>query len=80
MQGDGNLVEYQGATPVWASGTSGSGNYVAMQGDGNLVVYNASNSPLWASGTSGNVGALVLLANSGVLSVVGTNATVLWHS
>ena len=43
MQGDGNLVEYDGASVVWASGTSGSGARVVMQDDGNLVVYDGGN-------------------------------------
>ena len=37
MQGDGNLVEYRGAAPVWSSGTSSPGSHALMQGDGNLV-------------------------------------------
>jgi hypothetical protein len=50
-----------------------------MQGDDNLVVYNASNSPLWASNTSGNDGALVLLANSGALSIDSSGGQALWQ-
>jgi hypothetical protein len=64
MQGDGNLVEYEGATAIWASGTSGSGNYAVMQGDGNFVVYNASNVAKWSSGTSGNPGGYLELADA----------------
>ena len=79
MQSDGNFVEYQGSSPVWATATSGAGNYAAMHGDDNLVVYNASNSPLWASDTLGNDGALVLPANSGVLGIDSSGGQALWQ-
>jgi hypothetical protein len=52
MQGDGNLVLYQGGTALWATYTSGD-NHVIMQGDGNLVVYSANGVAQWNSGTSG---------------------------
>lgn len=51
MQGDGNLVLYNGAgTPVWRTGTSGTGssNYLVMQNDGNIVVYTAGGTPVWS--------------------------------
>jgi len=51
MQADGNLVLYQGATPLWASNTAGTGaNIAAMQSDGNLVLYGPSG-PVWATNT-----------------------------
>src|SRR5487761_2407701 len=77
MQGDGNLVLYDGATPAWATGTSGVGNYAVMQGDGNLVLYSAANSALWASNTSGNAGADLTLSDAGVLGV-DSGTTVIW--
>lgn len=53
MQGDGNLVKYDGAgTPVWATMTVGHpGAMVQIQDDGNFVVYKDTTSgvPIWAS-------------------------------
>jgi GDSL-like Lipase/Acylhydrolase family len=50
MQGDGNLVAYDGANrPLWSSGTDGyPGAYATMQSDGNFVVYDPTNYPLWS--------------------------------
>ena len=57
MQGDGNLVEYQGSKALWASNTAGdNGATVTMQGDGNLVIY-LNGTPKWASNTAGHAGA-----------------------
>jgi hypothetical protein len=51
LQADGNLVLYQGSTPLWASGTGGQhAARAAMQYDGNLVIYSASGQPLWTTG------------------------------
>lgn len=56
MQGDGNLVLYVSAKPVWHSNTFGqdcrAGNCrAAFQHDGNLVVYNGTQ-VLWSSQTA----------------------------
>ena len=58
MQGDGNLVLYNGAYPaqgraVWADGKNGSGtaNWLAVQTDGNLVEYTSAGKPVWATNT-----------------------------
>jgi hypothetical protein len=50
MQGDGNLVMYDGSwNPVWDTGTQGnSGAWFAVQDDGNLVVYTSQGQPLWS--------------------------------
>ena len=78
LQNDGNLVEFDGASPAWAAGTNPGGTSAVMQGDGNLVVYNASHAPLFASDTSGNPGADLFLSDGGTLEVVSSSGTVLW--
>ena len=78
MQGDGNLVEYDGANVVWASGTNPSGARAVMQDDGNFVVYNGSGTALWATGTSGSPGAYLSLRDTGALSVVSAAGSHLW--
>lgn len=52
MQHDGNLVEYDGGTPVWATGTSAADSTFEAQGDGNFVVYAPGHVARWATGTS----------------------------
>ena len=55
MQGDGNVVVYNGNSPIWASQTGGKGSApykLVMQDDGNLVAYGA-NGAIWASHTGG---------------------------
>jgi hypothetical protein len=53
MQGDGNLVMYDGQdVPIWHTGTSGYGGaWLVVGNDGNVVVYEAHGSPLWATDT-----------------------------
>jgi hypothetical protein len=53
MQTDGNLVGYNGNTPVWNRATT-TGTRLVMQSDGNLVEYNV-NTPLWFTGTGGQI-------------------------
>jgi chitodextrinase/murein DD-endopeptidase MepM/ murein hydrolase activator NlpD len=77
MQYDGNLVEYQGSTPLWASNTAGdNGATVTMQGDGNLVIY-LNGVPKWASNTAGFPGdSLALQDDSNLVIYQGSHA--LW--
>jgi hypothetical protein len=65
MQGDGNLVLYGPSGALWASSTSGAGNWAVMQGDGNLVVYNSASHPLWATGT-GWAGSVLVVSGHAV--------------
>jgi hypothetical protein len=49
---DGNLVVYDGGTPLWNSGTAGNpGAVLAVQDDANLVIY-SSHRVAWTSNTS----------------------------
>merc|ERR1711988_4356 len=53
VQGDGNLVSYDGSAPVWASDTCGKPvSRLTMQDDGNLVLYDG-NTPIWATDSNG---------------------------
>jgi len=68
MSTDGNLVMYQGSTPVWYTSTGGqncgaSQCFAVFQGDGNFVVYNGS-TPLWSSVTWGNPWAQLVLSST----------------
>ena len=81
MQGDGNLVEYVGSQPLWASDTAGHpGAYLGMQGDGNLVLY-GDNGALWSSDTAGHPGAwLGMQGTDGNLVIYGPGGQPLWSS
>jgi hypothetical protein len=79
MQGDGNLVLYQGGTALWASNTSGSAaDEAIMQGDGNLVLYTSAGSAVWASGTAGNAGADLVVQNDGNVVIYSASGAALW--
>jgi uncharacterized protein YjbI with pentapeptide repeats len=84
MQADGNLVEYQGGTAIWASGTSGAVATV-MQSDCNLVIYNASQvgqpaGALYTTGTGGDPSGncSFSVANDGSLAVATSTGVVRW--
>ena len=80
MQGDGNLVLYQGGTVLWHTATNGKGGHsLQMQGDGNLVLYTASGYPLWHTWTNGRIGARLAMQNDGNL-VLYQGSTALWHT
>ncbi|WP_298309191.1 hypothetical protein [uncultured Erythrobacter sp.] len=79
MQGDGNLVLYQGGAALWASNTVGSGaNRAIMQADGNLVLRTSSNTPVWATGTHRNHCARLQIQNDGNVVIYSKNSAVLW--
>ena len=81
MQGDGNLVLYQGSTALWASNTVGSGaDEAIMQGDGNFVLYTSSGTPVWASNTAGNTGAYLQVQNDGNVVVYSASGAALWST
>ena len=81
MQGDGNLVLYQGSTALWASNTAGSAaDEAIMQGDGNLVLYTSSGTPVWASNTAGNTGAYLEVQNDGNVVIYSASGSTLWST
>ena len=63
---DGNLVLYHEHSAVWATYTSGHGNYLTMQPEGNLVVYNGGEAK-WDTVTWGFPGAYLQLQDDGNL-------------
>ncbi|WP_285726949.1 hypothetical protein [Geothrix rubra] len=82
LQGDGNLVVYNGNLTVayWDSATSGywigSSGRLTMQSDGNLVIYNSNNYPYWDIGQNthfqpamGRYGYYLKIQNDGNLVV-----------
>jgi len=81
LQGDGNLVLYQGGTPLWASNAVGKASARAiLQGDGNLVIYDSAGSPLWASNTAGNDGAHLTVQNDGNTVIFSSSGAALWST
>jgi len=53
MQGDGNVVLYNGSRALWSSGTAGrAGAALAVQDDGNVVVYAPGPRAVWSTRTN----------------------------
>jgi len=53
MQGDGNVVLYNGGQALWATGTNGRpGSSLAVQDDGNVVVYAPGPTAIWSTRTA----------------------------
>jgi len=78
-QGDGNLVLYDGGTPLWASGTNGrSVGVCIMQGDGNLVVYDSMAQPVWSSDTWQHPGSRLVVQDDGNAVIYRLDGTPVW--
>ena len=78
-QGDGNLVLYDGGTPLWASGTDGRPVGVCiMQGDGNLVIYARGGQPIWDSGTWENPGSRLVVQDDGNVVIYRPDGLAVW--
>src|SRR5215204_3906865 len=89
MQGDGNLVLYEGIPhaprAVWSTGTWSlpigyRPTYAEMQGDGNFVLYNNARVPAWSSSTWGNPGSRIVLQDDRNFVLYGPNNNPLWAS
>ncbi len=80
MQGDGNLVVYDGAGRArWATGTSVLGSFLVLQGDGNLVMYDPAGAPVWTTATS-SIGATLSMQDDGNLVLYSGYGQPLWDS
>jgi hypothetical protein len=87
MQTDGNLVIYDGSSPIWATGTwnlpsDRRPTHANMQSDGNLVLYNDANQASWASGSwgSGRVNPFVEMQDDGNVVIYHNGRSPIWAS
>jgi chitinase len=86
MQSDGNLVLYDGSSPIWATGTwnlpaAGRPTHADMQTDGNLVLYNDANQAAWATGTFGSfVNPYLEVQDDGNLVIYHNGRSPIWAS
>jgi len=86
MQSDGNLVLYDGSSPIWATGTwnlpaTSRPTHADMQADGNLVLYNDANQAAWATGTFGSfVNPYLEVQDDGNLVIYHNGRSPIWAS
>ena len=83
MQGDGNLVYYNGGRAPWSSNTGGKGSgpyCLVMQGDNNAVVYGQGGSVIWTTNTHGRgaAPARLVMQDDGNIVIYGANGKVIW--
>jgi hypothetical protein len=83
MQGDGNLVLYQGSTPLWQSGTSGDGSTVNLKLDtaGYMLLCDTGQS-CNPSGSPGVDYVKIIASGGGSQNhmIVNTNGTFGWYT
>lgn len=79
-QTDGNLVLYDGARALWASGTDGRPlGACIMQTDGNLVIYAPTGTKaIWATGTWHDAGSSLVVQDDGNVVIYRPNGSVAW--
>jgi hypothetical protein len=87
MQTDGNLVIYDGTSPIWSTGTwnlpaDRKPTRAEMQADGNLVLYSAANQAAWASASwgSGRVSPYLLMQDDGNAVIYHNGQAPIWSS
>jgi peptidoglycan hydrolase-like protein with peptidoglycan-binding domain len=81
MQSDGNLVEYDAGTPIWASNTAGHpGSDFEAQPDGNFVVYAPGHTAIWESNTSGRTGSVLKIQDDGNVVIYAPGNIAIWTS
>jgi hypothetical protein len=81
LQGDGNVVLYNGSKALWSSKTCGNTpRELVFQSDGNLVLYGgpSGTSSLWSTGTSNKSAHRLLVQDDGNLVVYNTNGKAIW--
>jgi hypothetical protein len=81
MQTDCNLVLYDSARAIWASGTDrrGTSCQSLFQNDGNFVIYSMGGNAVWASNTVGRGGDRITLQDDGNL-VMYAGSSAVWAS
>ena len=78
-QGDGNLVLYGPAGPLWASNTAGrSVGAAIMQSDGNLVVHGSDSAEVWDSATHNNPDSHLVVQDDGNVVIYRSDGAALW--
>ena len=76
QNGDFMLKDRQDSI-IWAT-DAGRGERLFLQSDGNLILRASSGKSLWDSGTHGNAGSVLVVDDSGLVSIVSKEGTKIW--